>query len=285
MIVDCHTHVGTAGHYSPGFRAGLARSWSEVQIGHQELEDHWRAMAPVDRAIVLAFDAPASGINVPNDYVAEYVASHPDKLIGFASVDPARPDALDRLTHAVTGLGLRGLKVGPVYQHFDPTSPAGIALFSRAQSLGIPVLCHQATTFIPDAPLRWARPILLDDVAIACPGLVICVAHLGHPWCAELMAVVRKHPHLYADVSALHTRPIQLYFALASAMEYRVTDRLLLGSDYPFATAQQTIDALRRVNDVVRHTGFPPIPDEVIEGIIGRDTLALLGIEDRGTAR
>jgi uncharacterized protein len=285
MIVDCHTHVGTAGHYSPGFRADLARSWSEVQIGDQELEDHWRAMAPVDKAIVLAFDAPASGINVPNDYVAEYVARHPDKLIGFASVDPARPDALDRLTHAVTRLGLRGLKVGPVYQHFDPTSPAGMALFSRAQSLGIPVLCHQATTFIRDAPLRWALPILLDDVAIACPDLVICVAHLGHPRCAELMAVVRKHPHLYADVSALHTRPIQLYFALASAMEYRVTDRLLLGSDYPFATAEQTIDALRRANDVVWGTGFPPIPDEVIEGIIGRDTLGLLGIDEQGAVR
>ena len=218
---------------------------------------------------------------VPNDYVAGYVASHPEKLVGFASVDPARPDALDRLTHAVTVLGLRGLKVGPIYQHFDPTSPAGIALFSRAESLGIPVLCHQATTFIRDAPLRWARPILLDDVATACPDLVMCVAHLGHPWCEELMVVIRKHPHLYADVSALHARPIQLYFALASAVEYRVTDRLLLGSDYPFATTQQTIDALRRINDVVRGTGFPPIPDEVIEGIIGRDTLALLGIEDR----
>jgi uncharacterized protein len=285
MIVDCHTHVGNAGHYSADFRADLARSWSEVQMGGQELEDHWQAMAPVDKAIVLAFDAPASGITVPNDYVADYVKTHPEKLIGFASVDPGRPDALDRLTDAVTVMGLRGLKVGPIYQHFDPTSPTGIALFARAESLGIPVLCHQATTFIRDAPLRWGRPILLDDVAIACPGLVMCVAHLGHPWCEELMVVIRKHPRLYADVSALHTRPVQLYFALASAVEYRVTDRLLLGSDYPFATTQQTIDALRRVNNVVRGTGFPPIPGEVIEGIIGRDTLTLLGIDDREAAR
>ena len=282
MIVDCHTHVGNAGHYSAAFRADLARSWAEVQMGdQQDLEAHWQAMAAVDKAIVLAFDAPASGIMVPNDYVAGYVRSHPEKLVGFASVDPARPDALARLTNAVTVMGLRGLKVGPIYQHFDPTSPVAIALFSRAESLGIPVLCHQATTFIRDAPLRWARPILLDDVATACPDLVICVAHLGHPWCEELMVVIRKHPHLYADVSALHARPIQLYFALASAVEYRVTDRLLLGSDYPFATTQQTIDALRRVNDVVRGTGFPPVPDEVIEGIIGRDTLGLLGIDDQ----
>ena len=47
--------------------------------GNQDLEDHWQAMAAVDKAIVLAFDAPASGIMVPNDYVAGYVAQPPGK--------------------------------------------------------------------------------------------------------------------------------------------------------------------------------------------------------------
>lgn len=282
MIVDTHTHVGAPGHYSPQFRADLARSWSETEMAGWDLESHRQAMDTVDRAIVLAFDAPAAGMVVPNEYVAEYVRTQPRKLIGFASVDPARPDALDRLTHAITGLGLRGLKVGPVYQHFDPSSAPAMRLLRHAETLGIPVLCHQAATFVRDAPLRWARPLLLDDVAIACPDLVISVAHLGHPWCEELMVVIRKHPNLYADVSALHTRPMQLYFALSSAVEYRVTDRLLLGSDFPFATTQQTIGALRGVNDLIRGTGFPPIPAEVIEGIIGRDALAVLGIKDPG---
>jgi predicted TIM-barrel fold metal-dependent hydrolase len=284
VIVDCHTHVGSAEHFTPQFTDDLARSWSEVHmIG--TLEDHWQAMEAVDRAVVLAFDAPAAGIVVPNEYVADYTRGHSGKLVGFASVDPARPDAAARLTDAVTRLGLRGLKVGPIYQHFDPTSPTGLRLFKHAEALGIPVLCHQATTFVRDAPLRWARPILLDEVATACPDLVMSVAHLGHPWCEELMVVIRKHPHLYADVSALHTRPMQLYFALSSAVEYRVTDRLLLGSDYPFATIQQTIDSLRGVNDLVRGTGFPPVPSDVIEGIIGRDALSVLGIQDPGGDR
>jgi len=75
VIVDCHTHVGNAQHYSAAFRADLVRSWAEVQMGDQELEAHWQAMAGVDKAIVLAFDARASGIMVPNDYVACYVRS------------------------------------------------------------------------------------------------------------------------------------------------------------------------------------------------------------------
>ena len=142
------------------------------------------------------------------------------------------------------------------------------------------MLIHQATTFIRDSPLEWARPILLDAVARSFPELRMCAAHLGHPWCDELMVVVRKHPHLYTDVSALHTRPVQLYFALQSAVEYRVTDRVLFGTDYPFSTVEQTMEALRSVNRVVEGTGFPPIADEVIEGIIERDSLALLGVDE-----
>lgn len=277
MIVDCHTHVGEVEHYSEEFARDLGRTWGEVQSLARSPEEHWRAVAVVDRAVVLAFDAPASGIEVPNEYVAAYVRQHPEKLVGFASVDPSRPDARERLTYAVEHLGLRGLKVGPVYQGVDPTSAAALALFRHAESLGVPVLCHQATTFVRTGPLRYARPFLLDEVATACPELRLCAAHLGHPWCEELMVVIRKHPHMYTDVSALHTRPVQLYFALNAAVEYRVTDRILLGSDYPFATIEQTIEALRGVNRIVQGTGLPPIPDEVIEAIVHRDSLALLG--------
>ena len=279
MIVDAHTHVGSREHFSPRFVAEMVRAWGEMNWPEDDLAAHRKAMEQVDRAIVVAMDAPAVGMVVPDRYVSEYVASRPGKLIGFASVDPNRPDALERLTFAASELGLRGLKVGPIYQHFDPTSPRAIALFRRAEELGLPVLCHQGTTFVSDAPLRWARPFLIDDVARACPDLRLFIAHLGHPWCEETMAVIRKHPNLYADVSALHTRPTQLYMALRSAIEYRVTDKLLFGTDFPFATAEDTAQALRSVNEAIG-PGWPRIPDEIIEGIIHSPTLRILGLED-----
>lgn len=280
MIVDCHTHVASRDHFDERFVADMVRSWGELKWPEDDRGAHWEAMASADRAIVVAMDAPAVGMVVPNEYVADYVGLHPEKLIGFASVDPNRPDAVARLDHAVTDLGLRGLKVGPIYQHFDPNGEEAMAVFRRAEALGIPVLCHQGTTFVSDAPLRWARPFLLDDVARACPELTLWVAHLGHPWCEETMALIRKHENLYADVSALHTRPLQLYLALRSAVEYRVTDKLLFGTDFPFASPADTAAALRKVNDVVAGSSLPPIPDDDIEGIIQRDTLAVLGLED-----
>lgn len=278
-MIDCHTHVGEAGtHIGGAFLDDARRAWGpDLRLG-VSLDEHWEAMAHVEAAIVLAFAAPAVGFDVPNEYVADYVRAHPDKLIGFASVDPSDRDAPDQLEHAVTGLGLRGLKLGPIYQHFDPLSEAAFRVYEVAERLGLPVMWHQGTTFVRDAPLIHARPVLLDEVATRFPALHIVVAHLGHPWIEEAMATIRKHPNLYADISALETRPWQYYNGMLAALEYGVQDRLLLGTDYPFSTIERTTDGLRSINRFTAGTGLPVIPDVVIEAIINRDSLALLGL-------
>lgn len=278
-MIDIHTHIAEREHFTPEFAADMEHAWAEVDWDGYSPARHWAAMADVDRAVVLALDAPATGMVVPNEYVAAYVNQHPDRLVGFASVDPNRPDAIERLDHAVDALGLRGLKLGPIYQHFDPTGDAGMAVFKHAAARGLPVLIHQGTTFVRDGPLEFARPISLDEVARRCPDLVLIVAHLGHPWCEETMVVIRKHPNLYTDVSALHTRPFQLYEALVSAMEYRVLDKLVFGSDFPMGGPTAMREALLRVNDIAAGTGMPRIPDAALTAIVERDSLRLIGID------
>jgi predicted TIM-barrel fold metal-dependent hydrolase len=279
MIIDCHTHVGRAGqHVGGAILEDLMRSWGRP-LWDVTLEGHWAAMAGVGRAIVLAFEAPRIGVVVPNDYVADYVGQHPEKLIGFASVDPNHPHAPYELERAVKQLGLKGLKLAPIYQHFDPSSRAAYAVYEAANALKLPILWHQGTTFVRDAPLIHARPVLLDEIARHFPDLTMWVAHLGHPWYEELVAVIRKHPKMYADMSALHPRPLQFYLAMVSALEYGVTDKILFGTDYPFTTLEASLAGLRNINRVAEGTGMPHIPEAVIEGIIQRDTLGLLGID------
>ena len=278
MIIDCHTHIGRAGeHVGGAIQEDLLRAWGRP-LWDVRLEDHWQAMQDVDRAIVLAFDAPRIGLVVPNEYVAEYVAQHPEKLIGFASVDPNRPKAPYLLEQAVRELGLRGLKIAPIYQHFDPASREAYALYEAADALALPMLWHQGTTFVRNSPLIHSRPILLDEIARDFPNLKMWIAHLGHPWCDELVVVIRKHPNLYADMSAIHPRPLQYYFAMMSAVEYGVADKVFFGTDYPFTTVAASLAALRGINRVVEGTGMPRVPEEVIEGIIHRDCLSILGL-------
>ena len=170
--------------------------------------------------------------------------------------------------HYVEDLGLRGLKCSPIYQNWDPQDPKHLPLFRKAEALGIPVNVHQGTSFVRTGPLKYANPILLEDIAIACPGLRMIISHMGHPWETECVVLIRKHPNLYANVSMLHYRPLRHYQAFMTALEYGVEHKLIFGSDFPSATPKQVIAGLHKVNDVPKAAGLPRFPEEAIHNII-----------------
>lgn len=221
-----------------------------------------------DRAIVFGLRAPHVGIDVPQERVAGFVNENPERFFGWCSVNPNDADCIDQLVYCVEDLGLRGLKVAPIYQNWDPQDPRHLPFFKKAESLGIALNVHQGTSFVRFGPLKYANPIQLEDIAIACPDLRIVISHMGHPWEDECVVLIRKHPNLYTNVSALHYRPRRHYQAFMSAIEYGVEHKLIFGSDFPSATAAQVIAGQWKVNDVVRGTNFPTVPDEVIHNII-----------------
>jgi predicted TIM-barrel fold metal-dependent hydrolase len=280
MIVDVHTHVWECPcHIGEQFihdaRRTAGEGYKDISV---DLDKHWEAMQPADRAVVLGFRARHVGVLVPNEYVAEYVSRHPERLIGFCSVDPQDADAVEQLDDSVQRLKLQGLKMGPIYQNVAPGDSRFRRIMKRAEELRIPMLIHQGTTFCENVDLEIAHPVQLQPLAIEFPNLRMVIAHLGHPWINETLVLIRKHPNLYSDISALYYRPWQFYNALVAAMEYGVLDRLLLGSDYPFTTPESTMAALRQVNKMVEGTNLPRIPEAKIEAMIHRDTLDLLGI-------
>jgi hypothetical protein len=65
---------------------------------------------------------------------------------------------------------------------------------------------------------------------------------------------------------------------MMSAVEYGVAGKVFFGTDFPFTTLEGSLAGLRGINKVVEGTGLPRVPEEVIEGIIHRDTLGLLGL-------
>jgi len=279
VIVDIHTHVGEyPEHIGERFAAQARAAWADVELGGTLDEHYAGALDGVDRAVVLAFDAPAADFVVPNDYVAEYVARDPARLIGFGSVDPSSAGAIDELERMQGDLGLVGCKLGPIYQDVDPLGPEFLRVCGALERLELPMLIHQGTTFARSGSLLRARPVLLDEIALRFPELRIVIAHMGHPWFSETIAVIRRHPHVYADVSALVSRRWLLYQALVETVEYRVEHKLLFGTDFPFFTARQTIDGLRSVAGVAFGVGMPVIDPQVVEDIVQRDSLALLGI-------
>lgn len=284
MIVDVHTHLfWYPDHLSEALvREALAAKLVKLETSGGRAyaksldlhsndalpEEHWRATSGADKVIVFGLRAKATGFAMSNETVADYARQHPEKVEGWASVDPTDADCIEQLRYCIDTLGLVGLKVGPVYQHFDPRNPAYWPIFAECERRELPVMIHMGTTYPSTARLEYAKPLLLEPLLMAHPSLRMIMAHLGHPWEEDAIALVRKTPNLFADLSALHFRPWRFWQALVTAAEYGVSHKLLLGSDFPNGTTSDAIDGLRSVNSIVDGTALPRFPEAAQESII-----------------
>ncbi len=280
MIVDIHTHIfRPATDFGPRLLADLKRggldpgSWGDVCARHLE------ATQAADVAIVFGFRATATGWQVPNDFVAEHVKRAPERLVFFASVDPGQPGFEEELERCHRDLHCRGIKLAPIYQGVHPLDPRYRHIYAYCQKHDLPIMVHMAATFSSGMPLEYARPAHMDQVAIDFPDLKIVLAHLGHPWEGETIAVIRRNANVYADLSALYYRPWQFYNSMRLLVEYRAESKVLFGSDFPFTTTGDSLRGVRNLNGILSNSGLPAVPDEAIEAIIHRDALTLLGLK------
>ena len=98
--------------------------------------------------MVFGLQGRASGVWVPNELIATTATQHPERIIGWASVDPNDPEALDQLDHAVNTLKLTGPEAGARLPALRPDRPPPLAVLQRrSRALGIPIIWHQGTTF------------------------------------------------------------------------------------------------------------------------------------------
>lgn len=275
MIIDWHTNLYLNEHLSEALAHEMTGRTSPT-----EEADPARFEATVGKSaekfVVLTMYFPRLGWRVPNEYVAEFVARHKGRAVGLAGIDPFEENAIGKLEHAVKELGLRGLKWSPVYGAFDPWCPEAWAVYAKCDELGIPMLWHQSAAFAQAAAHEYGSPTLIDRIARTFPKLKIIVAHVGQPWVDECVVLMRKHPQVFTDLSARFHRKWQLYNALMLAQEYKVTDRILFGSDFPLRTTDEAIEEFRGINDWGEGVTMPRIPEELIGDIINNRPIELV---------
>jgi len=293
MIVDCHTHIwqspdqlGQAdlGEVSlqsrpraPRLSPGGKTLWRTMPAA--DPEHHWNQSGTVDKSIVLGFKSRYLRAEIPNRFVSEYVSRNPEKLIGFAGIDPTEASARAEVRTAKIDLRLRGITISPANQDFHPTDSRAMDVYAEADRLGMPILFHPSGQFTEQSKLEYGRPYLLDEVARTFPNLRMVIAQLGQPWVDETICILGKHQNVFADVSGMLSRPWQAYNALVSAHQHGVIDKLLFGSDFPYTSATDCIEALYSINQVAQGTNLPVVPRESLRGIVERDALALLGLD------
>ncbi|HEY8666997.1 MAG TPA: amidohydrolase family protein [Tepidisphaeraceae bacterium] len=291
MIVDCHTHVwqspdqlgqvdlGTTpkqprprpARISPGRTV-----WRSIPSA--DADHHWAQSVSVDKSIVLGFKSRYLRAEIPNSYVADYVNRFPQKLVGFAGIDPTEREAVAELKSAKVDLHMRGVTISPSNQDFHPTDTRAMRVYAEAERLGMPIVMHGGSQFTEQSKMEFARPYLLDEVARTFPKLRIIISQLGQPWVEETICLLGKHQNVFADISGLLSKRWQAYIALVECHQAGVMDRILFGSDFPYTSATECIEELYSINQMAHGTNLPVVPREALRGIIERDTLGLLGI-------
>jgi predicted TIM-barrel fold metal-dependent hydrolase len=280
MLVDVHSHYFKyPEHFTDSFREQARRARTPEVDLTVRWEEYHAAASQCGKTIVFGGKARLSGLWVPDTDVAAYAHQHPNQLVPFLCVDPTQPGWQEELIHGHQDLKMKGIKLLPMYAGFKPNEGTLDYLWEYATRQGLPVLLHTGTTFVDKAPLECTLPRLIDDVAIRFPEVKIIMAHLSHPYEGECVVTIRKHPNVYADCSALHYRPFQLYHSLMLLQEYGVWHKLLFGSDYPFTTVDASLEGMRKLNDMLSGSALPRLNMEMMEQMFSRETLRILEIE------
>jgi len=263
MIVDCHTHID--------FAAGDAAK-----------SEHLAAAETVDMCIVLStLDGPSEEINKK---LAEYVSKHKTKMVGFAALEPRdNKTNVNYLQSIKDKLGLKGVVLYCSACNMHPAHSRAMKFYESAQELGLPVFFHNGGASIKtDAILNYTQPYLLDEVAREFPGLKIIIANMGLPFIEQTLSMVSKHKNVYADLTIRPKNVWQTYNTVVAAHEYGVMDKLLFGSGFPSGDAGQCIETLLGFNMLLADTNLPIVPRGSIRNVIERNTLELLGIDNKG---
>jgi uncharacterized protein len=231
-LIDAHCHAGLG----DGFRG----PWdTEANLDRYLMRAQ---RAGIDRTVV--FPVFNSDYAHANARLAKIVAGLPDRLIGFAAIDPARDAArTERMIGcAVEVHGFRGIKV-----HGHDSLP-------RRE--------------VCEAARRWGLPILVDIVkhtatvemcATQYPDVNFIVPHLGgfaDDWMVQLQVIdqLTRLPNVYADTSG-----VRYFDALVEALRRAGPGKLIFGSDGPQLHPGVELHKVRVV-------GLPPAQQAMVTG-------------------
>lgn len=281
MTIDLHTRLWTStDQFGPPVAAQMRRRKIDPWEDHSaDPEDHQEAMEPVTAAVLLGFESKLLGGSISHEQIAGYVQRDPNALFGFAGIDPkADLDPTQSLEQAIQ-LGLVGVTVNPAAAGFHPTDTRAMALFEACQHHEMPVLIECGTVMAREARMEFARPALLDEVIREFPDLKIVLGTFGDPWVDEGVALLAKHPNVYADISGFTARPWQLFNALLTAHQLGTIDQVLFGSNFPYVLPEQAIKTIYSVNTLTQGTQLPSVPREQLRSVVERDTAQVLGLK------
>ena len=277
--VDVHVHTerSRAGHdpMPPHLREAAARYFAGERLRPtvDEVADYYRRRNMAAVVFTVDWESQSGLPPISNEEIAEGAAANADVLIPFASVDPARPDAIERARRLIAEHGVKGFKFHPNLQAFFPNDRSAYPLYEAIAEAGLPALFHSGHsgigTGLPGGGglrLKYSNPMCIDDVAADFPELKIVLAHPSFPWQDEAISVCLHKANVWIDLSGWSPK----YFPpqLVQYANTQLREKVLFGSDFPLITPDRWLADFEQA----------PFKDEVRPLIVKENAVNLLGL-------
>lgn len=262
------------GSHLANYRRVYASSEKDAARGETTLEQ-WFAnvdAAGIDLTVIKARDVETTfGGRVTNEAVAEVVAAHPGRFLGFAGVDPNKGmTAVRELEYAVRELGLKGLNLQCFENQLAIDDRRMYPLYAKCVELDIPVNIHVGVNFSLKSSPDFGRPEMLDRVLCDFPELRAIASPPGWPWVQELLAVAWRHPNLWIGLVAMRPKLMAVENSgYGPLMQYGRTvlkDRMIVGTAWPMQPMDRVLDEVRQL----------PIEDDIAARWLGGNARTFL---------
>jgi predicted TIM-barrel fold metal-dependent hydrolase len=219
------------------------------------------AAAGVQRCWSLPYARKPGAAAALNRWMAESFAGD-TLVVGGATVHPG-DDVESVLRDALDQLNLQVLKLHCSVGDYQPDDPRLDALWRRVSDSGHPVVVHAGHA--SDGTTSAADVAAIGRVAEHWPRARIIIAHCGAPAVAATIALLRRHPSLYADLTPVLPALTPLHRESLHGIE----QRLLFGSDAPNVAV--------RIEDSIAHIqalGLAPSDQAAVLGGTAQRLLA-----------
>jgi predicted TIM-barrel fold metal-dependent hydrolase len=287
-IVDTHVHV--VNPRIPGVPKIIAPDGTALDGRVDKLADCIRAemkSAGIEHALCMPrwenSDEDPLGINETLGLASRVPGLH---AIGIADPAKIRQKHLDLVDAIVKKGTVKAFKAYLGYLHYGPDSANFRPYYELAAHYQIPFIFHTGDTFSHEAKVRFAHPLLVDEVAVDWPRVRFVIAHLGNPWLTDAAEVIYKNnkqerANVWADLSGIIVGSADDFKKYRNRGDLEIItqdirkalgyaerpSRFLYGSDWPLAPMAEYRDFMYKV-----------IPEEHHEAVFSKNARELFGL-------
>lgn len=206
-LVDFHVHMGKSSK-------GTSYSIEDLIISMDRFGIERSGLSILNGALV----GPL------NDKVMEAVKRYPDRIAGFAYINPREENAVDEVHRCLAVEGMRGVKLHSWKHGYFPDNNAALdRVIDAVEPYGVPILTHTGTPPL-SLPQQWAL------VAYRHQNVTFVFAHIGYLdygyGCVECAKML---PNVYVDTAGQHEVQV-----LEKALEELGEDRIIWSTDWPY---------------------------------------------------